>query len=352
MVFFDFIHDHCITSFATVNSIDDPTRHCESIHNGHGLRLDISSDNIRSLAFPERPGLFQSRMRCTGEPPTPVQHGQCDDQDIRAKWKCRKPDFSTIDWIPEYVRIMLGQLVSKCQTKPLKVLFLGLGGGTMPTYLETVCPEGVDVSVIEHSNSVVAAARDFFGFRGDVIIEDAHVGLQNLLNKKSNQFDAIVVDICDSPMAAKDVNAIFQLLKPGAVVLQNWGPKATKAHQKEEALFDKLFVDVQKLNVSHSGRMVVIGTKNPDTHMDALREELNSLPSAQKSGLPSADKPRPLEFRAPSIGLPSTDGLRNHLLQFFDAPQFGERISKGLRLAGRAPDEFLFGAGGDVVKEM
>lgn len=69
-------------------------------------------------------------------------------------------------------------------------LVIGLGAGLVPMWYET---RGVRTDVIEINPNVVAAARDYFGFRntGEIFIDDARYHLNNTAKK----YDYIVLDV-------------------------------------------------------------------------------------------------------------------------------------------------------------
>merc|ERR1712113_934212 len=104
-----------------------------------------------------QPGFIQSELRCVGKAPLPIR-GRCDEELIREAWKCSQADFSTANLA--YRKSILDEIVSHCHARPgtpPSVLMLGLGGGIIPTFLETHCP-GVQVLSVEKDRNMVAAA--------------------------------------------------------------------------------------------------------------------------------------------------------------------------------------------------
>src|SRR3990172_5857273 len=82
--------------------------------------------------------------------------------------KLGDPDYLALP----YARVALVGL-AMCE-EPRRILVVGLGGGTLPSFLRKHYPDAV-IDAVEIDPEVVDVARKFFGFREDARMQ-AHVG--------------------------------------------------------------------------------------------------------------------------------------------------------------------------------
>lgn len=113
---------------------------CDGLSGDPNIHVAVTAGNVRSLILDgaRSSGFVQSTMRCRG-PAVPLV-GACDEPRIRRAWRCR-PDLRRVseESFP-YVSEVLARLKGRCGQRP-EVLLLGLGGGTMQSYLQKECPE-------------------------------------------------------------------------------------------------------------------------------------------------------------------------------------------------------------------
>ena len=108
-------------------------------------------------------------------------------------------------------------------------LALQFPGGYYQSYVARQCP-GSRVLTVESNPTVVAAARDYFGFQGDVMLADARDGMKELL-KEDEQFDAVVSDMGPRPLEATDLHLAQKLLRPGGTFLFQWCYGGLRKHE-------------------------------------------------------------------------------------------------------------------------
>jgi spermidine synthase len=136
---------------------------------------------------------------------------------------------------------------------PRRILVVGLGGGTLPTFLRRHYPNAA-IDVAEIDPDVVDVAKKFFGFREDERMR-AHVGdgrafIENVLQP---QYDIIFLDAFGAESVPAHLTtqeflqAVRRALVPGGVVVGNiWRPSSNPLHDSmvrtyQEA-FDELFI--------------------------------------------------------------------------------------------------------------
>ncbi|CAE7783311.1 speE, partial [Symbiodinium pilosum] len=222
----------------------------------------VTPENMRSLILDgeNTDGFVQSEVRCRGK--VPLLTGSCDDRSLRQKWKCDKLDFRQTlqgDAFP-YVAAILRKITARCHSKPMELLMLGLGGGTMQSYIAHECPDA-KLATIEASPGVVEAARRFFGFTGQADVAGAQEALQDLV-KQRRRFDAVVVDITDTVLAKRDVENLHSLLKNGGLVLQNHTNHLKMSDQL--SAFRDVFANVSQESFAE-GNVVVTSTDALDS---------------------------------------------------------------------------------------
>lgn len=93
-----------------------------------------------------------------------------------------------------YYRLMMAALVH-CP-EPERVLFVGLGGGTLPIVLRQYYPK-VHIDSIELDPEVVEVARRYFGFREDeqmrIYVGDGRVHIRRLV-RQNRSYDLVFLD--------------------------------------------------------------------------------------------------------------------------------------------------------------
>ncbi|CAK8986331.1 Polyamine aminopropyltransferase (Putrescine aminopropyltransferase) (PAPT) (Spermidine synthase) (SPDS) (SPDSY), partial [Durusdinium trenchii] len=237
---------------------------CDGVLGDEKIHVTVTPDNTRALILDgaSTNGFVQSKVRCQGKSPE-LFSGSCDDPRIRKAWRCQEVDL-TSDFAFPYVDYVMQRLKRIHCSKHMQVLMLGLGGSTMQSSLRKACP-AAELLTVEASPGVVAAARRFFGFRGDVLVEDAREALKELA-RSGRRFDAIVVDIADTVLEKEDVDHLHSLLKDSGEVLQNHTNQSKMMEQLEH--FRKAFPHVDQESFQ-GGNILMSYRKEPKD--DALR---------------------------------------------------------------------------------
>jgi spermidine synthase len=150
-----------------------------------------------------------------------------------------------------YARVALAGL-ALCE-EPRRILVVGLGGGSLPTFLRKHYPAAA-IDVAEIDPDVVDVAKKYFGFRED---ERMHArtgdGRQFIENARQADYDIIFLDAFGARDVPKHLTTLEFLqitrraLKPNGVVVSNiWRPASNPlydamARTYQEA-FDELFI--------------------------------------------------------------------------------------------------------------
>lgn len=147
--------------------------------------------------------------------------------------------------------------------EPRRILVVGLGGGTIPSFLRAHYPKA-RIEVVDINPDVVVVAKKFFGFREDALMQ-AHVadGRRFIEGVAQPTYDAIFLDAfgTDSVPASlttqEFLRAVRRSLMPGGVVIGNvWSrtnnPLYDSMVRTYQEVFDELFIldvagDVNKI---------------------------------------------------------------------------------------------------------
>ncbi len=168
----------------------------------------------------------------------------------------------------EYQRLMMLSLLFS--PDPQRVLFLGLGGGSMATFLHNCFPQcGIDV--VERSALIVDVAHKFFQFPKDERIK-VHVmeALQFLEQPFEFGYDLIFMDLYTAEEMAKVVGeqSLFKLCyqhidNQGVMVWNIWGSTPLPFLQRAVSSLSKVFgTNLMILPGKERSNFVIFGYKS------------------------------------------------------------------------------------------
>lgn len=129
-------------------------------------------------------------------------------------------DMRTGESIYEYTYLLTG-IPYLLNTSGRDCLVIGLGAGTVPKWFEA---RGVNCETVDIDPEVVTAARRFFGFRGNVVIDDARY----FLVSTRRQYDYIVLDAFNGDttpghlVSVEALRLMKERMKPGGVFAFNF----------------------------------------------------------------------------------------------------------------------------------
>jgi len=258
----------------TLSQAVNNTDSCQFHSGGHGtVRVSIASDNVRSLIFDDDPGYVEASVACTGSKPHLLrwpwskapEHLSCEDPAVRDKYRCEAPNIDKTDWPLQWV-----PWLEQCRIRPQKILFLGLGGGYYQSYLASQCPASRTLT-LENNATIVEAARDFFGFQGDVMLADATSGMKHLL-KHGEKFDAVISDLGQRQMESRDLKLAQKLLRPGGTFLFQWCYGGLRKHEMKLDKMMDYFVDVSAA-ADRDGHCTYYAAQKAESEPDTVSAE-------------------------------------------------------------------------------
>jgi spermidine synthase len=165
-----------------------------------------------------------------------------------------------------YVRVAM-DVVEALPAAPRRVLVIGLGGGSMPSYLHTTLPE-VHIDVAEIDPVVVEVAHRFFGFVEDnrlrVLVGDA----RDLLPAVTEPYDLILVDAYGRDaipleLTTRDfLHSVERATVPGGTVVANvWGGTSNQLYSSILANYSGVFDELEVIPVARRSNRIFVANR-------------------------------------------------------------------------------------------
>lgn len=147
---------------------------------------------------------------------------------------------------------------------PKRILIIGLGGGTIPTFLHAHYPQA-RIDVVDIDPDVVDVARKYFGFQEDAKLQ-AHVDDgRRFIEECRDPYDLIFLDAFDRDsipyhLATREfLRAARKALKPDGVVASNiWSRYTNPLHDSMVQTYRDVFSDVYVIDVQGAGNEIVL----------------------------------------------------------------------------------------------
>ena len=163
---------------------------------------------------------------------------------------------------------------------PRKVLMLGMGGGSISTYLGRFLPEAA-IDTIEIDPGVIAAAKFYFGLRNSDRVRYLPGDGRVYLNRNHGPYDLIVVDAFHGGyipfhlLTREFYELVKQRLTPGGAAVFNIHD-GTKLYVSAIVTLRAVFPTVH-LYPSGEGEVAVVATPRPAPPREALAEHAAEL---------------------------------------------------------------------------
>jgi len=146
------------------------------------------------------------------------------------------------DFHMHYYGLMFAGLAH--QPNPKSMLYVGLGGGTLPMALHRYYPQAT-VDAVELDPDVVEAARQYFGFREDdrlkVYVRDGRVQIRRFA-REGKKYDLVFLDAFRGGyipyhLTTKEfLESVLSVLTPGGVVVSNLQPGFESYHYQRRTM--------------------------------------------------------------------------------------------------------------------
>jgi len=150
--------------------------------------------------------------------------------------------------------------------EPREVLLIGLGGASIPKFLQKYFPE-LELDIVELDPDVVRVCQDYFEFRGNAKTRVFVMDGRMYLKRAEKQYDLILLDAYAADhmpfhlTTVEFIQLVKSHLKPGGVVASNlWEKAVNRFYLAELKTFQVTFPQVYLLSAGPSGNIIVFGT--------------------------------------------------------------------------------------------
>ncbi|MGD0897462.1 MAG: fused MFS/spermidine synthase [Thermoguttaceae bacterium] len=148
--------------------------------------------------------------------------------------------------------------------QPRRVLIVGLGGGTIPTFLHKHYPQTM-IDVVDIDPVVVEVAKKFFGFREDHTLRAQVEDGRRFIENCREPYDMILLDAYGSenipyPLATQEfLQAVRRALRPGGVVAGNvWSRESNPLYDSMVRTYQEVFEELYVLDLQDSGNKILV----------------------------------------------------------------------------------------------
>jgi spermidine synthase len=161
--------------------------------------------------------------------------------------------------------------------EPRRVLIVGLGGGTVPSFLRKHFPK-MTIDAVELDPDVVDVAKRFFGFREDAAMHAYVKDGRKFIEDCRQPYDIIFLDAFGSDsipysLATQEfLVSVRKALAPKGIVVANiWNRGSNELYDSMLRTYQEVFDDLYAVEVRGVGNEIVIGLKQKG---NLTREEL------------------------------------------------------------------------------
>ncbi len=182
-----------------------------------------------------------------------------------------------------YTRAMFLSLAFTDQL-PEKVLFVGLGGGSMPKVMGKYLPQ-IQMDIVEIDSEVVRVAKKYFFFNPTsntrIFIKDG----RQFLRRHKDSYDIIFLDAYNNDAVPFHLTTkeFFEIVKkrltPDGIVVSNvWGPRSNQFYTAQIKTYQEVFSRLYLLDAITSNNYIFIATaQDKDMSITELHKQANSL---------------------------------------------------------------------------
>lgn len=193
---------------------------------------------------------------------------------------------------PGHLELEYARLFPACLAfaeKALHVLLVGLGGGSLPTFLHDRFPEMV-IDVVEIDEDVVDVAKTYCGFQEDgrmrVYVEDG----RDFIERSRHHYDAIFLDsfgtetIPEHLVTLEFLQAVrAALTREGVAAANVWGPGINRQYHAMLRTYREAFEDVYILDVPAPGTKIFAALPvRQEMTRDVLLERARGIAERQR----------------------------------------------------------------------
>jgi len=168
--------------------------------------------------------------------------------------------------------------------EPERVLFIGLGGGSIPKVMAKYYPDA-RIDIVEIDKDVIRVAKAFLFFEPTPMMNIIEMDGRRFLRSCRDYYDIIFLDAYDDlsipfHLTTKEfLEIVKQRLTPDGLVASNiWGPHNDEFYRSEVKTYQQVFPNVYLIDaVTSSNYILIADFHEKDITKTILRERIPSL---------------------------------------------------------------------------
>ena len=145
-----------------------------------------------------------------------------------------------------------------------RVLVVGLGGGSLPSFLRKHYP-AAEIDAVDIDPEVIKVAKEYFGFREDASMRAHLADGRGFIESVRRPYDIIFLDAFGSDSVPERLTtteflrAVRRALAPDGVVVGNiWGPYANRLYHSMVRTYRDAFDELVVLDVQGAGNKILL----------------------------------------------------------------------------------------------
>jgi len=186
-----------------------------------------------------------------------------------------------------YTRVMPVALAAV--EKPKRILIVGLGGGSIPSFLHKHCPD-THIDVVDIDPMVVKVAKKYFAFREDKTLRVHVADGRAFIERCKKPYDIILLDAYgaeDIPYALATrefLRAVRKAVTPKGVVVTNLMSRSSnRLYDSMIRTYIDVFDEVHVVDIRNSGNVIVLALPyQPKLTRDALASQASEVSRKKK----------------------------------------------------------------------
>jgi spermidine synthase len=169
---------------------------------------------------------------------------------------------------------------------PERILFVGLGGGSIPRVMAKIYPKS-RIDIVEIDPDVIKVAKKFFFFEPTPMMNITVMDGRRFLRRSTDFYDIIFLDAYDDISIPFHLTTreFFEIVKarltPYGLVASNiWGPRNDEFYLSEVKTFQNVFPHVYMIDAISSSNYIIIAHSHEKDMTKTLIEE--RIPALQR----------------------------------------------------------------------
>ena len=169
---------------------------------------------------------------------------------------------------------------------PVRILFIGLGGGSIPKVMAKNYPNA-KIDIVEIDPDVITVAKKFFFFEPTQMMNITEMDGRLFLRRSSDFYDIIFLDAYDDVSIPFHLTTkeFFEIVKarltPNGIVASNiWGPRNDEFYLSEVKTFQEVFPHIYMIDAISSSNYIIIAYCHDKIFTNPIIEE--RIPALQR----------------------------------------------------------------------